>query len=301
MKEIARTSDIKSLIVDVSEEITQKNLLNFACTTLDLNNIEYSSSDIIYCNFLKYSKQYQLFVFHNSFKYMIIELLNNQDKKIEKLNDSCIFRLYISKAFFVIYENNKVYTYQVLNQEYSNEELLNFINKSFNITIFEVIEINDIELNKIVENDFDNEEVISSSFLNINKKSNKSFLLYLFYLLLCILSTIVYDTYESKLLEDKKLSEINTNKKEYIKTSKILMFKPFKSEYIKLINTANKFNLKIISFTYNHESMNIKLSTKKKDSIYSFLNDYQKNLLGNSIIKVDSKNIFVGTINVKIN
>lgn len=301
MKNIARTSDIKSLIVDVSEEITQKNLMTFAHTTLDLNDIEYSSNDIIYCNFLKYSKQYQLFVFNNCYKCMIIELLDNQYKKVEKLNDLSSFRLYISKAFFVIYENNKLYTYQVLNQEYSTDELLNFINKNFNITILEVSEIKDIELNKIIEDDIDTKKVISSSFLNINKKSNKSFLLYLFYLLLCIFSTIVYDTYESKLLEDKKVNKINANKKEYLEISEVLKFKPFKSEYIKLINTANRFNLKIISFTYNPGSMNIKLSTKKKENIYSFLNDYQKSLLGNSIVKVDSKNIFVGTINVKIN
>jgi|GEM_PF-1021057 len=299
MKNIAALSDIKSLIVNVSEEITQKNLLNFAHTSLDIDGIEYSSIDIIYCNFLKYSKQYQLLVFPNNFKHMIIELLNYQDKKRDELKGLITFRLYITKTFFVIYENNKLYSYQILNQEYSKDELLNFIDKNFNIVISEINEISDIELKNITENIDDNE--IISSFSNINRKSNKSFLLYILYLVVCVFTTIIYESYENKLYNDKKLNKINTDKKEYLEISKILKFKPFKTEYIKLINTANKFNLKIISFNYSPGNMNIKVSTKKKDSIYLFLNDYQNNLLANSIVQLNSKDVFVSTINVKTN
>jgi len=299
MKNIAALSDIKSLIVNVSEEITQKNLLNFAHTSLDIDGIEYSSIDIIYCNFLKYSKQYQLLVFPNNFKHMIIELLNYQDKKRDELKGLITFRLYITKTFFVIYENNKLYSYQILNQEYSKDELLNFIDKNFNIVISEINEISDIELKNITENIDDNE--IISSFSNINRKSNKSFLLYILYLVVCVFTTIIYQSYENKLFNDKKLNKINTYKKEYLEISKILKFKPFKTEYIKLINTANKFNLKIISFNYSPGNMNIKVSTKKKDSIYLFLNDYQNNLLANSIVQLNSKDVFVSTINVKTN
>jgi len=99
MKDIALPSDIKSIIVDVSEEIQKKNLLNFVYTSLDLNNIDYSSNDIIYSNFLEHSKQYQFFIFSNNFKYMIIELLDDEYSE----DSSNSFRLYIAKNFFVIY------------------------------------------------------------------------------------------------------------------------------------------------------------------------------------------------------
>ena len=151
MKKIAAHSDIKSLIVDVSEEITPKNILNFAHTSLDINNIVYSSSDIIYCNFLKYSKEYQVLVFNNSFEHMIIEVLNYKDKEIDKLKHSITFILYITKTFFVIYENTKLYTYQLLNHEYTRNELLEFIYKNFNITICEIKELNEIELENNIE------------------------------------------------------------------------------------------------------------------------------------------------------
>lgn len=293
MKDIALPSDIKSIIVDVSEEIQKKNLLNFVYTSLDLNNIDYSSNDIIYSNFLEYSKQYQFFIFSNNFKYMIIELLDDEHSE----DSSNSFRLYIAKNFFVIYKDSKLYAYQTLNQEYSKDELLNFISKSFNITISDINEISDSSLIKFSEYT----ENKNQMFTNINKKNNKSFLLFISYLLFCILSTVLYKTYDNKSFQNHKLERNKALKNEHLKISKTLKFKPFNTRYKRLINTANKFNLKILSLDYNPEVTNIKLSTKKKENIYLFLNEYQKSLLGNSIVKVDSKNIFIGTINVKSN
>ncbi|MAD41956.1 MAG: hypothetical protein CL623_06150 [Arcobacter sp.] len=297
MKDIALTSDIKSLIVDVSEEIKKKNLLNFIHTSLDLNNIDYSSTDIIYSNYLVHSKQYQFFVFANTFKYMIIELFYEEVPKESSNKNLNSFNLYVSNSFFVIYKNSKLYAYQVLNQEYSEDELLNFIKKSFNITISDIYEISDSFLHKLEES-VKNKKLI---FTNINKKSNKSFLFFLTYLFICICSAVTYDMYKSKILERKKFEKIENIKAEHLKISKMLKFKPFKIEYKRLISTANKFNLKILSFDYKIEVMNIKLSTKNKESIYLFLDEYQSSLLGNSIEKIDTENIFIGIINVKPN
>lgn len=296
MKEIATTLDIKNLIVNVSEKINKKNISNFVQTSLSINNINYSSSDIIYCNFLEYSKQYQIFIFSNTFKYMLIELLDIENKKPDTLND---FKLYISKSFFVIYKDLKLYLYQVLNQEYSNDELIKFINKNFNITITSFYELSDSKINKIYENT--DIKKVTSSLLNINKKSKKGFYLYLLYLVFCILIVGLYKSYENKTLEDDKLEKIKSSKEEYLKISKMLKFKPFKTKYLKLINNVNKFNLEIISLNYSSNVINLKLSTKKKDDIYLFLNEYKKDLLGNSIVKDESKNMFVSTINVKSN
>lgn len=297
MKNIALTSDIKSLIVNVSEEIKKKNLLDFVYTSLNINNIDYSSNDIIYSNYLEHSSQYQFFVFPNNFKYMIIELLNEVQEEYQENKDLNSFTLFISKSFFVIYKNYKLYAYQVLNQRYSEDELFDFISKSFNITINNIYNLNDSILSKL-EGNAENKK---HKFININKKSNKSFLLYILYLIICISFVGFYKTYESKNLENAKLHKIKLANNEHLKISKMLKFKPFKKEYKRLINTTKMFNLKILSFDYNPEIMKIKLSTKKKESIYLFLNEYQKSLLGNSIVKLDSKDIFIGTINVKPN
>lgn len=302
MSDIANISDIQNLIVDVSEEINQKNLLNFTQTSLDINNIKYSSNDIIYCKFLEYSKQYQIFVFSSTFKYMLIELLNyynDETKDTKSLMSSLVFKLYITKSFFVIYKNDELYVYQVLNHKYKNDELLAFINKSFNITISKSHEISESSLNKIIENKHN--QIIISSFYNLNKKSNKSFLLYLLYLVVCVFFILIYKNHESNILKDKRLEKINTHKEEYLKISKMLKFKPFKNEYIKLVNTADKYKLKILSFDYNPKIMKIKFSSKNKENIYSFLNEYKNSVVGNSIVRLASKNIFISTVNVKPN
>ena len=47
MLEIAPFNQIKSLFVDVSEEIENKNLKKFVSTTLNLNNIVLNKNDFL--------------------------------------------------------------------------------------------------------------------------------------------------------------------------------------------------------------------------------------------------------------
>ena len=291
MKNIALSIDVKSIIVDVSQEILEKNILDFTYSSLELNNITYKSTDKIYCNFLKYSNQYQIFVFNNNFEYMIFELLSNT-KNLD-------FTLYITKDFFVVFEKNKFYTYQKTNQEYLEDELLEYINKNFNISITTIIKLDENEVNKIIENkDFN---LYKSNLKNINIKSNKTFLLYLSYLLICVLGTFFYQEFEEKSLHKDRAIKQNLAKKEYSKTIKKLKFTPYEKEYEKLIKTINKLDLKLVSLTYSNSRMKIKVHSKKKNNIYVFLAAYQKRLQSNNIRKLTSKNIFESILNVKIN
>ena len=291
MKNIALSVDVKSIIVDVSQEILEKNILDFTYSSLELNNITYKSTDKIYCNFLKYSNQYQIFVFNNNFEYMIFELLSNT-KNLD-------FTLYITKDFFVVFEKNKFYTYQKTNQEYLEDELLEYINKNFNISITTIIKLDENKVNKIIENkDF---TLYKTNLKNINIKSNKTFLLYLFYLLICILGTFLYQEFEEKSFHKDRVTKQNFVKKEYSKTIQKLKFTPYEKEYEKVIKTINKLDLKLVSLTYSNSRMKIKVHSKNKNSIYVFLAAYQKRLQSNNIRKLTSKNIFESILNVKIN
>lgn len=295
MKNIATSIDIKSILIDVSQEIEKKNILNFTKTSLDLNNIKYSSSDTIYCVFLLHSNQYQIFVFNNSFKYMIFELLHFNIKDVS----TNIFTLYITKTFFVIFKNNSLYTYQEINQSYSKNELEEYVSKKFNLSIINTVELDDIELNRIIE---DKDLTSNISILkNINVKSNKAFYLYLVYLIFCILSTLIYQNYEENIYSKKSLEKLKESKKVYLNTIKELKFNPYELVYTDLINTIKKFKLKLISLDYTSKTMNIKVSSKKKDNLYLFLDYYKKRVISNSIDEVSSKNIFISVLNVKIN
>lgn len=301
MENIANTSDIKNLIIDVSEKINKKNLSIFVHTSLNTNNIKYSASDIIYANFLEYSKQYQILIFSNKFKYMLFEILNDEDKKLTRRENSSLinFNLYITKSFFVIFKDSIFYSYQTLNYKYKNDELLNFISKKFNITISNSYELSDLDLSEIINNS--NKKKIISSFTNLNKKSNKSFILYILYLVLCVFLTLIYSAYDSNVENKKRLQKIISDKEKYLLASKVLKYRPLKNEYTNFINTADKYKLEILSFNYNHEQIEIRLSSKNKNNIYNFLDEYEKFILYNSITKEESTNMFIGTINVKSN
>ena len=295
MKNIATIADVKSILVNVSEKIEDKSILSFAQTSLDLNNIEYSDSYNIYCTFLKYSNQYQIIVFKSTFKYLIFELIHF----CENTQNSDTFTLYITKDFFVIFNDNHLYTYQKINQQYTKKELLEYISKNFKIIITNVKELDENILNEIVERKDFNSDI---SFLkNINQKTKKAFLLYVFYLFACISSTIFYISYEEEAFNKKKLFEQKEAKDKYLKTIKELKFDPYEIEYTKLVKIINTLGLKLISYNYISGIMNIKISSKNKNNIYEFLNHYKRSLLGNSISKSDSENIFVSVVNVKIN
>jgi len=293
MKDIAKDSDIRSIIIDVSQKILEKNIKKFVYTSLKLNNINYNSSNTIYCIFLEYSNQYQIFIFDNKFKYMIFELLHT------KKEVSTEFTLYITKDSFVIFQKNKIYTYQKINQEYSQNELLKYINKNFNITIKNVVHLDDFEIEKIIEKNLISSNI--SNLKNINEKSKKVFLLYLSYIFVCIGASVGYKNYEelSYTKDIQKKQEIIKN--EYLKTLKTLKFKPYEEEYNKLINTVSKYGLELISLNYTSTLMKIKVQSKDKNNIYLFLKYYQKNLVSNSISEVSSKKIFTSILNVKIN
>ncbi len=97
------------------------------------------------------------------------------------------------------------------------------------------------------------------------------------------------------------MQKIISDKEEYLTASKVLKFRPLKNEYTNFINTADKYKLEILSFNYNYEQIEIRLSSKNKNNIYNFLDEYEKLILYNSITKEESTNMFIGTINVKSN
>ena len=66
--------EIKSLFIDVSEEIENKNLKKFIFTSLKLNNFEINKNDFIHVNFISELKQYQVLIFPKEYKNTIFQI-----------------------------------------------------------------------------------------------------------------------------------------------------------------------------------------------------------------------------------
>ena len=56
MQKFVYSNEIKSLLIDVSEQIENKNLNKFITTTLKLKNIIINKNDFVHINFIYYFK-----------------------------------------------------------------------------------------------------------------------------------------------------------------------------------------------------------------------------------------------------
>ena len=186
MQKIVTSNGIKSLLIDVSEEIENKNLKKFIFTSLKLNNLNINKNDFVSLNFISELNKYQVLICSNYLKYAIFQIF--EQFYLQKENINC-FDLYLTNDFFCLYKNGKFYYYQNLESKIPINDLIEYINKSFFIKIdnFEVIdEIYQKELEKIYL-----EKKIKNRLQNFNGRNNYGFKIYLFYILIVLCFSIM--------------------------------------------------------------------------------------------------------------
>ena len=224
MSNFALNNEIKSLLIDVSEEIENKNLKKFIFTSLKLNNFQITKNDFVHINFISELKQYQVLTFPNHYRnsiFQIFELYYLNKKDLNK------FDLYFCDDFFCLYKNGKFYYFQNLQTEIDIDDLIEYINKKFSIILdsFNVIQKESYEdLKKEYL-----EKALKNKLENFNIKNDYSFKIYLFYILI-IISSFTFYLYDNQIKNEKnETSTIEENqfdklKKEHFFTSITLDF-----------------------------------------------------------------------------
>lgn len=284
------SNEIKSLLIDVSEQIENKNLNKFITTTLKLKNITINKNDFIHINFISELKQYQVLIYSNDKKvvFQIFELFY-LDKK-----DSITFDLYVCEEFFCIYKNAEFYYFQKLESQIFIDDLLEYINKIFliNIDNFKVIDITyfqELQTNYLQKN-------IKTKLENFNKRRDFGFYIYLLYLGIIFCTSIsFYDDFYQTNKNEPPANEFNIEKlkKEY-------GFSSILKDYKNLFEQLNQYNLTLISFEYKEDKAKIVLTSNSKTNIYSFFAVLKDNLISQDINFLENKNIYESTIYVKL-
>jgi hypothetical protein len=284
-------NEIKSIAIDVSEEIENKNLKKFIFTSLKLNKHNINKNDFVHINFISELKQYQILIFPNNYKHTIFQIFNQfyiNKKDLES------FDLYITKEFFCLYKNEKFYYYQTLESEILVDDLVEYINKIFSIKVDTFKIIDEIYLeelkNSYLEKSFKNE------LLNFNGKKDFSFGIYLIYILILILFSICFYISYTKNSED--FNELNSQdsiekiKEEY-------SFVSFSSDFSEFLNLSQKYNLNIKNFEYRVDKVKIVLCSSSKSDIYSFFNELKTRLISQDLNYFENEKIYESTIYVK--
>lgn len=292
MSNFAKTNEIKSLFIDVSEEIENKNLKKFIFTSIKLKNLIVDKNDFVHINFISELKQYQILIFPTHYinaTFQIYELFYLDKKK----SDS--FDLYLAEDYFCLYKNGEFYYYQSIESEILINDLIEYINKNFFLKI---------DTYKIINNDYQEElknnyleKALNHKLINFNSKNSYSFGIFLFYILMLILSSCVLFLNNQVDSENNK-ERVSENSYDKLKTEHL--FISFSSDFVLLLDLINKYNLNLKTLEYKENRLKVVLSTPIKSDIYSFFSELKTNLISHDINYFENEKIYESTIYVKL-
>ena len=288
MLDFALTNEIKSLFIDVSEEIENKNLKKFIFTSLKLNNFEVNKNDFVHINFIFELKQYQVLVFPKEYKNAIFQIfeLFYLDK-----NDLNKFDLYFTNDFFCLYKNTKFYYFQKIESHFEIDELIEYINKKFTLKIDNYKIIDNLELEELKTSYL--EKKIQNKLANFNKSDNYSFKIYLFYLVAILILSLFF--WENK--DETKNNFIVEN--EFDKLKNEYVFSSFNTDFNFLIKSLQKYNLNLKFFEYKENRIKINFSTISKPDIYNLFTNLKDRLISQEINYLENEKIYEVIIYVK--
>lgn len=282
------TNEIKSLFIDVSEEIENKNLNKFILTSLKLNNFEINKNDFIHINFISELKQYQVLVFPKDYKNLIFQIFELFYVDRTDLNS---FDLYFTGEFFCLYKNAEFYYFQKIESQLEIEELIVYINKKFRLKVENYKIINNLELEELKNSYL--EKSFKNKLPNFNKKDDYSFKIYLVYLFITVVVFIFF--LENK--DETKNSFINENNFDKLKNEYV--FSSFNTDFDFLTKLLQKYNLNIKSFEYKENRIKIILYSSSKSDIYSLFEELKNRLISQEINYLENEKIYEAIIYVR--
>lgn len=291
MSNFAQANEIKSLFIDVSEEIENKNLKKFIFTSLKLKNLLVNKNDFLYINFISELKQYQILIFPTHYinaTFQIYELFY-LDKK-----ESDSFDLYLAEDYFCLYKNGEFYYYQNIESEILINDLIEYINKNFSLKI---------DNHKIINNAYEEElkndyleKTLNNKLINFNSKNSYGFWIFLFYILMLILSSSLF--FLNNQIDSENKNEIVSDSYDKLKNEHF--FISFSSNLNELLDLLNKYNLNLKTLEYKENRLKVVLSTPIKSDIYSFFSELKTNLISHDINYFENEKTYESTIYVKL-
>ncbi len=281
-------NEIKSLFIDVSEEIENKNLNKFILTSLQLNNFEINKNDFIHINFINELKQYQILVFPKEYKNLIFQIFEIFYVDKTDLNS---FDLYLTNDFFCLYKNAQFYYFQKIESRLEIEELIVYVNKKFIIKIdnYKIIDHSKLEELKSLYL----EKKLKNKLQNFNKKNDYSFKIYLIYLIIILVPFMLFLENNDK----SKNSFILENNFDKLKND--YFFIPFYGNFDFLIKLFQKYNLNIKSFEYKENKIKTIFYCTSKSDIYSLFEELKNRLISQEINYLENEKIYEAIIYVK--
>lgn len=290
----ANCSDIRVVDIEVTEKIDERYLKSFVLSNLKFKNISVENCDKLYVNYLEYPKEYQVFVVNSQFTFFDFEAFYSYYEN----RDFEGFELLICSNFFLIFKDKRFFYYQKINQDLDQDDFVKFLNKKFNINISSVKIVSKDDFLKL-KKEFQEKNQNNNHKKNLNKgglkyidlKSNFSFYIYIFYLILVLIfGYYVYSTYFKLVEKEEPVVDF-----EAIKSKNT--FNSFEEKFYVISKNIDKNRLVLNSFDYRHDSAKIVVNSSNKENIDKFLESC-KNVISSSTLFNEESKIFEATIDV---
>ncbi|HIP12081.1 MAG TPA: hypothetical protein EYG97_03715 [Arcobacter sp.] len=276
--------NIKNFTVDVTGEISSKNLKEFIKTSIEIELQENIFEYQVFVSFIQKANKYEIYLYHSPYKLLILPEIFY--KKVTK-DDTTQYQLYICKDFFVVYLNNSFYFYKN-NDNYKYEDILSYI------SFFYKIDSNEINVYEVSQKEF---EILKIEYLDGKKESklnyidfssNNSYKYYLLYLFSIILSVALYfamgqNTKEVYVSDDTSALK-NIKSKYYKALANKYKYKELKTNaLIGIFDDLKMYNLTLLSCSYKEICL-LRIKSKDKKDLYKFVNLHKEKIKIKSIV-----------------
>ncbi|WP_323588598.1 hypothetical protein [Aliarcobacter butzleri] len=290
MKNILPQEKLTLLEIEVSEKIDNKNLKNFIFTNFKLKNITTNKNDKTFLNYIKELKKYQIFILNEKydfFEFQVFEQFYENKEEFGKVD------LYLSEDFFCLYKNSKIHYYQKLNQIIQKDELIQFLNKKFQINIDNFKQIDKNEIEKLKNSYLEKDIKQNLSFLNLNQ--DYGFVFFVLYLFVVLIFSFFIFSNEEKIeqIENKEEISIDILKHKY-------KFQSFQEKLDLIFQDINTNSLDLQSLEFKQNRLKLILTSSKKEDLYQFLEKNNKNITFSSINLLENSNLYEAIIDAKI-
>ncbi|MCK5294509.1 MAG: hypothetical protein KAJ49_07655 [Arcobacteraceae bacterium] len=292
------SNNIKNLSVIVTDEISPKYLKEFIQTSIEIENLTLNLQSKVFVSFISEINSYEIYLFDSLVKsplniYQIFSIYysNNQNLSID---------LFITKDFFVVYKNGLFY-FAKENEEYSNNDILNYISFTYKLKIDNIYNIDDKKIKELEENLLVN-NLSSLEYMTFEKSNSYSyFLIYIFLLIFC--SSYLFYIKSDKKIDNNMVSNIKQLQIYKSKYKNLLEQNMDNRRVIKdlieFFNYLKVYKIYLIKMEYKNNIKAI-IVANSKEQLYDFLAVYDKKSKVINIKKDEKMGNYIMEIQVEI-
>jgi hypothetical protein len=270
--EIIEICRLNSFNIKVTEKINTKYIQDFVLTSLRKNGYILSHNSKVFYTYLDKINEYQISYFKSDqIDYIpIVELIDV--KHVEPT-------LIVSSNFFAVFIDKSLYYFQKIESMMTLQEFKTYAQNRLKINIEHMEFINDKQLESLKNNHLQTHlNYVQSESLN----SIKQYALYLGAVVLFtfMLTFFSFGDNNNSVQKDElnflqqQYNNLVINKKISLNTSRRLL---------SLFNSMNQYELTLNQIKLDEKNAYLRLVSKDKKSIYSFIKHYQSTILVQSI------------------